>query len=49
MKDILFAAVALCAPMFIVAVLSGAVALCEYVGEKLGKKRYKNWEIDQQA
>jgi hypothetical protein len=49
MKDIIFAAAALCAPMFIVAVLSGAVALCEYVGKRLGKKRFKKWEVDRQA
>lgn len=49
MKDILFASVALCAPMFIVAVLSGAVALCELVGERLGKRRFKEWEVDRQA
>lgn len=49
MKDIIFAAAALCAPMLIVAVLSGAVALCEYVGEKLGKRRFQRWETDRQA
>lgn len=49
MKDILFASMALCAPMFIVAVLSGVVALCECVGERLGKRRFQRWEDDMRA
>jgi hypothetical protein len=49
MKEALFASMALCAPMMIVAVLCGAVALCETVGERLGKKRFQRWERDRQA
>jgi hypothetical protein len=49
MKDILFATVALCAPIFVVAALSGVVALCEYVGERLGKRRFKRWESNMRS
>ena len=49
MIEILMAAAALCAPMLIVTALCGVVALCEYVGGKLGKKRFKKWEVDRQA
>ena len=49
MKDIIFASMALCAPMLIVAVLSGVVALCECVWERLGKRRFQRWEADRQA
>lgn len=49
MIEILFAAAALCAPMFIVTILCGAVALCEHVGGKLGKRKFERWEVDRQA
>jgi len=49
MKEVLFAAMALCAPMMIVTALCGVVALCECVGERLGKKRFQRWERDRQA
>jgi len=49
MTDIIISALALCAPMLIVTALCGAVALCERVGEKLGKKRFNKWEVDRQA
>jgi hypothetical protein len=49
MIDILISAAALCAPMVIVAVLCGAVALCETIGERLGKKRFNRWEDDRRA
>lgn len=49
MKEVLFATMALCAPMLIVTALCGAVALCECVGERLGKKRFQRWERDRQA
>ena len=49
MKEVLFAAMALCAPMMIVTALCGVVALCECVGERLGKKRFQRWEDDMRA
>jgi len=49
MSEIILAAMALCAPMLIVAVLCGVVALCETIGERLGKKRFNRWEDDRRA
>jgi hypothetical protein len=49
MIDALISAAALCAPMVIVAVLCGAVALCETVGERFGKRRFQRWEDDRRA
>jgi hypothetical protein len=49
MKEVLFASMALCAPMMIVTALCGVVALCEAIGERLGKKRFQRWERDRQA
>jgi len=37
MRDIIFASFAICAPMIIVTALCGAVAICEYVGRRLGQ------------
>jgi hypothetical protein len=49
MIDILISAAALCAPMLIVTALCGAVALCETIGERFGKRRFQRWEDDRRA